>query len=78
MAEMITAVVPDEQGKIIGDPATARRLIRSGFTVIDIKPKKEAARETVFVFRVNKAFNEALEKIEKEKAVRRAEKKADK
>lgn len=61
--------------KIIGDsthqkkyrcicsPCIARRLIRSGFRVVDIKPNKDEKDRTVFIFENTKAFSVVLSEI---------------
>lgn len=76
MTEMITAVIPEKQGRIISDPSLARKLIRNGFALIDIKPKRKYPRESVFVFDNTDDFNEMLEVFIKEREEERAEKKA--
>ena len=53
-----TAVVP--QNKIVTEAAVARRLLKDGYKVIDIKPKKGSARESVFIFEVAPGFMEKL------------------
>ena len=42
------AVLP--KGKIVTEASMARKLIKDGYRVIDIKPKRGKARESVFVF----------------------------
>lgn len=49
--------------KCICSPCVARRLIRSGFRVADIKPNKNEEDRTVFVFENTKAFSVALSEI---------------
>ena len=36
--------------KLIMNPIMARKLLHKGNTIVDIKPKKESPRETIFVF----------------------------
>ena len=36
--------------KLIMNPIMARKLLKNGNVIIDIKPKKENKRETIFIF----------------------------
>lgn len=38
------------KSKLIMNPTMARKLLLKGNSIIDIKPKKENPRETIFVF----------------------------
>ena len=49
--------------KIILNPTIARQLLHYNNPIIDIKPKKENPRETIFIFEVNEKFNNDLKKI---------------
>ena len=69
----MTAVVPEKQYRVVSDPSIARRLIRDGFKVEDIKPKKNFPRESAFVFEMTSEFVNALEKINQEKKGRKGE-----
>lgn len=60
MNEVMTAVVPDMKCRVVSDPAVARRLIKDGFRVVDIKPKKNFVRETTFVFEVTDGFYDKM------------------
>ena len=53
--------------KVVVDPSIARKLLKSGFTIIDIKGKKSYPRETVFCFKVEDGFMETLENLMNEK-----------
>ncbi len=50
--------------QVIKDPSVAKKLIKDGFKVIDIAPKKEKnkERETVFFFEKTKELEEFLYK----------------
>lgn len=49
--------------KIIYSPKKARKLLKKGFALVDIKPNKRDAQKTVFVFRQNEEFIKALNDI---------------
>lgn len=54
----------NEKGsKVIKNSADARKLLQMGNIIIDIKPKKENRKETVFVFLKNEKFDSDFEKI---------------
>ena len=65
------AVLP--KGKIVTEASMARKLIKDGYRVIDIKPKRGKARESVFVFedvpglseKVDEYFSQKKPKSEK-------------
>lgn len=64
-------------GRCVYVPALARKLIRNGHKIIDIKPNRQYAERTVFVFEDDSTFNDDLQKaIEdiKEKRERNDEK----
>jgi hypothetical protein len=46
--------------KIIFSPQLAQYLLQCGYTIIDLKPKHDAERETVFVFKYEKGLEEAI------------------
>lgn len=48
-------------GRCVYVPALARQMLRKGHVIIDIKPNRENAERTVFVFLDNDKFNEDLE-----------------
>ena len=52
------AVLP--KNKIVMDAPVARRLLKDGYKIVDIKPKKGASRETVFFFEVVPGFIEKM------------------
>ena len=51
--------------KTIFNPTIARQLLHKGHAIVDIKPKKENKKETVFVFECNKRLLEDLTTITK-------------
>lgn len=60
------AVVPNKvenenkDFKVVSDPSIARKLLKDGFTIADIKSKKSYPRESVFVFKVEDGFMDKL------------------
>lgn len=50
-------------GKIVTDVIIARRLIKLGNQIIDIKPRHGNPIATVFVFQENEKFNSDLKQI---------------
>lgn len=53
------AVLP--QNKIVSEASIARKLLKDGYKVTDIKPKKGRPRESAFVFEVAPGFMDKLE-----------------
>jgi len=51
--------------KIIVNPTIARQLLHKGHAIVDIKPKKENKKETVFVFENTEQFKNDLTSISK-------------
>ncbi len=51
--------------KIILQGDLARYLLKKGYQIIDIKPKRENPQSTVFVFKVEKGFFEELDNWKK-------------
>jgi len=47
--------------KIIFSPQLANYLLNAGFSIIKLKPKHDAKNETVFVFRVEEGFYDAID-----------------
>lgn len=69
---ILTAVMPEAHGnesqcKVVSEPTIARKLIKMGYKVVDIKPKKKFPRETVFVFEIVDGFMDQLNKYLEEK-----------
>ena len=63
------AVLP--QNKIVSDAAIARRLLRDGYKVTDIKPKKGHPRESIFLFEVVPGFMEKMGEYIEEKRLKK-------
>ena len=62
------------KSRLIFDAKMARKLLKQGFVVIDIKPNRENADKTIFVFENTDEFKVALEKLMDElKAKKEAE-----
>lgn len=55
------------KGKVVTDVATARKLIRAGNKVIDIKPRHGNPEATVFVFEDNIKLNKDIQLVTKQK-----------
>ena len=68
------AVVPEKEYKVVSDASISRRLLKDGYKLIDIKPKKGHERETVFIFKVEDGFAGAFDKYIAEKKERREKK----
>ena len=58
------AVLPEY--KIVFDVRVARNLIRDGYKLVDIKPKKGNRSESVFIFEVVPGFMEKMYAYNKE------------
>lgn len=52
-----------EQTKIVMYPNVARKLLKLGYRVVDIKAKKEDARSTLFVFAVEGNFKKDFDRL---------------
>lgn len=50
-----------ERAKIIFSPQLANYLLKRGYSIIKLKPKKGTVSESVFVFREDEGFFEAVE-----------------
>ena len=50
------------QTKIVMYPNVARKLLKMGYRIIDIKPKKEDVKSTLFVFAVEGDFEKDFNK----------------
>lgn len=51
--------------KIILQGDLARHLLKNGYQIVDIKPKKENPQSTVFVFKVEDGFFDILDNWKK-------------
>lgn len=49
--------------RLITDPRIARKLLKKGFLVIDIKPNKSNPDKSVFIFENTEEFKVALEEV---------------
>lgn len=67
------AVLP--KNKIVSDAPVARKLIKDGYRVIDIKPKKNSPKESVFIFEVVPGFMEKMNEYNMERKEKKEEKK---
>lgn len=62
------------ESRLVFDAKMARKLLKQGFVVIDIKPNRENTDKTIFVFENTDEFKVALEKLMDElKAKKEAE-----
>ena len=51
------------KSRLVFDAKMARKLLKQGFVVIDIKPNRENTDKTIFVFENTDEFKVALEKL---------------
>lgn len=51
--------------KLIMNPTMARKLLQKGNPIVDIKPKKENPRETIFVFHSTDKLLKDMESLSK-------------
>lgn len=66
------------KSRLIFDARIARKLLKQGFVVIDIKPNRENIDKSIFVFDNTDEFKMALEKLMDEfKAKKEAEQEMD-
>lgn len=49
--------------KLIFSPTVARKLLKLGHVIIDIKPKKENKNESIFIFEDTEKFRKDLSTI---------------
>ena len=49
--------------KLVFNPGCARRLLRAGCTISDIKQSKENSDKTIFVFKRDEAFERAFAEL---------------
>lgn len=50
----------EKKYKAIFTPYVARRLLKMGHKIADIRPRKESPSETIFIFEVDETFNDDL------------------
>lgn len=66
------------KSRLIFDARIARKLLKQGFVVIDIKPNRENTDKSIFVFDNTDEFKMAIEKLMDEfKAKKEAEQEID-
>lgn len=53
----------EKKCKIILNPVVARQLLKLGHSIVDIKPNKDEARTTIFVFEDGERFRKDLTQI---------------
>lgn len=46
--------------KLIFSPQLAQWLLHSGYTIVELKRKRDSERETVFVFEVKEGFDDCV------------------
>ena len=51
------------KSRLIFDAKIARKLLKMGFVVIDIKPNRENTEKSIFVFENTEEFKQSLTKI---------------
>jgi hypothetical protein len=51
------------KSRLIFDANIARKLLKQGFVVIDIKPNRENVDKSIFVFENTEEFKKALEQL---------------
>ena len=49
--------------RLVTDPRVARKLLKKGYVVIDIKPNKSNPDKSVFIFENTEEFKIALEEV---------------
>lgn len=52
----IDSVKPQKETKVVIYPPVARKLLKMGYMIVDIKPKKEDLMQSLFVFYVEGCF----------------------
>lgn len=52
--------------KVVLYPNIARKLLKLGYQIVDVKPKKENRSGTLFIFKVEDGFEEEFNKLMKE------------
>ena len=63
-------VVSEKNGKIVSEASIARKLLKDGYHIIDIKPKRGHARESVYVFENVAGFMDKFEQYVNERKER--------
>ena len=60
---MYTNVKDTRKSRLIFDAKIARKLLKQGFVVIDIKPNRENVEKSIFVFENTEKFQQALTQL---------------
>jgi hypothetical protein len=74
---MITNEIDTRKSRLIFDAKIARKLLKQGFVVIDIKPNRENAEKSIFVFENTEEFKTALTQITDEIKAKKEEEQTD-
>lgn len=53
----------ETHGKLIMSPTMARKLLKQGNEIVDLKPKKENQKETIFIFKLTKKLLKDMENL---------------
>ena len=53
----------NRESRLVFDAKIARKLLKRGFFVIDIKPNRENQEKSIFVFENNESFQKAFSEI---------------
>ena len=61
-----------KEAKLIFNAGTARSLLKANCQIIDVKPDRENADKTVFVFKNDEHFQKEFERINQEIAAAKA------
>lgn len=61
------------KSRLIFDAKIARKLLKQGFVVIDIKPNRENTDKSIFVFENTDAFQQGLSQLMEEIKAKKAE-----
>lgn len=65
------------KSRLIFDAKVARKLLKMGFVVIDIKPNRENTDKSIFVFENTEEFKQALTEIIDEMKVKKTAEEAE-
>ena len=77
MNQIDMAVVPEKENKIVSEASIARKLLKDGFKMVDIKPKRNHERETIFVFEISDGFMDKMDEYITAKKNSKKEKKEE-
>lgn len=74
MDQIEMAVVPEKECKIVSEASIARKLLKDGYQIVDIKPKRGHERETIFIFKNENDFMSRLGEYIQERKEKREKK----